>query len=233
VVVRARCVLPRSDDREVDLVVSLFDDATTEVRRHLGLGATDERDLAALQFAGDPIDRCGGRCECIDLRLVLRHPQRTDHVDGAGVLGAGKLRQQFDEEPRPHLIADGDALRARRQPGDDGCRVLRLTPRQQVEGAGHLADPRCLECGDQHRGVAVAGHDQHGEALEGHRRVSGEIRQVVADRQQQGVDVPFRHRGADPSESIEVDGRIDVRRTHRSSLPARCRRRPSGSLLRR
>ncbi len=89
---RAGGVLAGCHDREVDLVVALLDDATTEVGRDLGLGASDERDLAALQLTGDSIDRRGSGGECIDLGAILRHPQRADHVDGARVLGAAQLR---------------------------------------------------------------------------------------------------------------------------------------------
>ena len=76
VVVRARRVLTGGDDGEVDLLVPLLDDAPAEVCRHLGLGAPDERDLPALQFARDLVDGGPSRAQRLDLGRVLHDAER-------------------------------------------------------------------------------------------------------------------------------------------------------------
>ncbi len=162
--------------------------------RHLRLGPPDERDLAALQFTGDPVDGSAGSGQGGDLRLILRHPQRADHIDGSGVRGTGKLREQFDEEAGPHLVAHCHPTGPGGQPGDDRRRVLRLPPRQEIEHARDLANPWGLERGNHHRGPGVAWHDEHRQPFERHGGVAREVRQVVADRQQQRVDLLVGHR---------------------------------------
>ncbi len=147
--VRARCVLARCDDREVHLLVTLLDDPATEVGGDLGLGPADERDLAALQLAGDRVDGRAGSGERIDLGLVLGPPQRTDDVDRTGVLGAGQVREQFDEEAGPHLVTDSDPLRTCGQLAGDRRRVVGLAPWDEVEHAGLLGDPGSFELGNQ------------------------------------------------------------------------------------
>ena len=213
-------VLTSGHDGEVHLVVALFDDPATQVCRHLGFGAADQRDLAALQLSGDPIDSRTGRGERLDLGRVLRHAQRADHLDRTRVLRTWQLRQQFDEETRPHLIAHSDSRGAAGEPGDECRRILRLPPREEVEGPWHFTHPWCLECRDHHRGVGGAGDDQHRQPLQRHRRVAREIRQVVSDRQQQGVDVVFGHRLTHSCQALEVHGRVDGGSAHRASLPA-------------
>ena len=209
VVVRAGGVLAGGDDGEVHLVVALLDDAAAQLGRHRGLGAPDEVDLAALELAGDLVDGRAGRGECVDLGLVLRHPLHPDDVDGSGERRVRHVREQLDEEPRPHLIADRDAPGPGCQPPGDGGRILRLPPRQEREHAWLLDHPRRLEPRDDHRRVAVAGHDQHRQPLERHGRVPGEVRQVVADREQERVDALGGHRGAHAVESVEIHGGVD------------------------
>ena len=93
----------------------------------------DERDAAGVQLGGDAVDRCAGGGERIDLGLILHHPQRSDHVDGAPVLGARELRQQLDEEPWP---TSGRRRRACERPDDSPAttarRVVGLAPRQRA-----------------------------------------------------------------------------------------------------
>ena len=205
VVVRAGGVLPRCDDREVDLLVALCDDPRRQVGRDLGFRATDQRNPAGLQLGGDPIDGGPGSCQCVDLGLVLDHPQRPDHVDRSGVRGSGQLWQQLDEEPGPHLIADRQRAGTGRQRGDQRCRIVGFVPGQQVEHARLLGHPRRLEARDHQGGVAIGGHHQHREPLERHRQITGEVRQVVPDRQQQRVDALVSHGGAHPRQTVEVD----------------------------
>ena len=150
-VVRARRVLAGGDDREVHLLVALGEDPGRQLGGHLGLGAADERDVAGVELGGDPVDG-GARCgERVDLGLVLDHPQRADHVDGTAVAGVRELREQLDEEPRPHLIADREGAGRRtgslHQPGDDRGRVIGLAPGQQAEHAGLFGDAAALRAG--------------------------------------------------------------------------------------
>ena len=137
--VRAGGVLAGRDDREVDLVVTTGDDPRAELGRDLGLGASDERDLTRLQLSRDHVDRRAGGRERVDLGRVLHHPQRTDDVDRPPEHGTGKLREQLDEEARPHLVADRDAASSADEPGDDRRRILGLLPRTQVEDTRLLA----------------------------------------------------------------------------------------------
>ena len=123
-----------------------------------------------------------------------------------------QLRQQLDEEPGPHLVADGRRRRPGGELGDDRRRVLGLLPRPQREHARLLDDPRRLEPGDHHRRLAVPRDDEHRQPLQRHRLVAREVRQVAADRQQQDVDALVGHRLADPVEPVEVH---DVHRVHK------------------
>ena len=225
--VRAGGVLTGGDDGEVDLVVTLFEDSSAEMGGHFRLGSPHERDLAALQFAGDPVD--GSACcgQGGDLRRILGHPQRTDHVDGSGVGRTAKLWQQLDEEAGPHLVAHCDPTRSGGQPGDDRRGVLRLTPRQEIEHSREFANPRGLERRNHHRGSGIARDDEHRQPLERHGGVSREVRQVVADRQQQRVDPLLGHRPTHSGETFQIDGRVDNGSAHRHSVPASTPLRPA------
>ncbi len=77
------------------------------------------------------------------------------------------------------------------------------------------------------RGVAVAGHHEHRQALERHRLVAGEVRQVVADRHQQHVDVRAR-----PSPGAPARGGRGRRRWARSRSSVRFSRSTAGELHR-
>ena len=218
---RAGRVLAGGHDGEVHLVVPFGDDPPAEFGRHRRFGAPDQFDLTTLQLTGDLVDRRSGGCQGIDLGLILRHPQRADDVDRPDVVRPGDVREQLDEEPRPHLIPDGDPPGSRRQLADERRRVFGLAPREQVEHARLLDDAGCFEPRDDHRGVAVAGHDQHRQAFERHRRVAGQVGQVMSDREQQRVDVLLGHRRPDTGQAVEIDGRVDGGCAHRPSLPAR------------
>ncbi len=145
--VRAGGVLAGRDDGEVDLVVTAGDDARAELGRDLGLGASHERDLTRLQLRRDHVDGCARGGERVDLGRVLHHSQRTDDVDRPPELRTGELREQLDEEARPHLVADRDMASGPDQPGDDRRRIFGLLPRTQVEDTRLRLDARRLERG--------------------------------------------------------------------------------------
>jgi hypothetical protein len=115
--------------------------------------------------------------------------------------------QQVDEEPRPHLVADSHGGHGSTQPGDDLDRIGRLRPRLDREHPWLLDDAGSLEPGDHQRRLAVTRHDEHRQALEHHRVVAGEVRQVVADGEQQHVDRLLGHPLADAIEAVEIGGR--------------------------
>ena len=75
-VVGAGGVGPAADDGEVDPLVALGEEPAPDVARHLGLGATDERDVAAHELGGDAIGGRRGPAEGGDLVGVLHRPQR-------------------------------------------------------------------------------------------------------------------------------------------------------------
>ena len=129
VVVRAGGVLPGGDDGEVDLVVTLGEEPGRDVGGHLGLGAPDEGDLAGVQLRGDAIGGRAGGAQGGDLGVVLDRAQRADDVDGAPVRRLRKVRQQLDEEARPHLVADRDRRCRAAQAGDDLDGIGGLRPR--------------------------------------------------------------------------------------------------------
>ena len=85
----ARCVLPGGNDRKIDLLCTLFDDATSEVSRHLSFGPADEWDLAALEFTSNLVDSSTGSGKRVELRLVFTHAEVTNDVDCTRVLGSG------------------------------------------------------------------------------------------------------------------------------------------------
>ena len=156
--VRAGGVLAGRDDREVDLVVTAGDDARPELGRDLGLGASDERDLTRLQLGRDHVDGRARRGERSTSAGVLHHPQRTDDVDRPPERGAGELRQQLDEEARPHLVTDRDSAGSTDEPGDDRRRILGLPPRTQVEDTRLRLDTR----GASSRGMTIVASPSRG-----------------------------------------------------------------------
>ena len=163
---------------------------------------------AAVELVGDAVGGGAGGAQGVDLGGVLDHAQRPDDVDGPAERRARQLRQQLDEEPGPHLVADGDAsTRRAASPATIAVGSSVSLPRPQREHARLLDDPRRLEPRHDHRGVAVARHDEHRQALQRHRLVPGQVRQVVADRHQQHVDAQVGHRLAHPVQAA-VDGTI-------------------------
>ena len=68
-----------------------------------------------MQLGGDPVGGRAGGAQGGDLGGVLDHAQRADDVDGTAELGARQLRQQLDEEPGPHLVADRGGRRTARR----------------------------------------------------------------------------------------------------------------------
>ncbi len=105
-------------------------------------------------------------------------------------------------------------------PATSADRVLGLAPRLQGEHPGLLPDAGRLEPGHHQRGVAVGGHDQHGEPLQRHGLVAAQPRQLGADRQQQHLDALLDHGGPDPLEAGREDGAHAVPSTGSAGRPS-------------
>ena len=198
-VVGAGGVRAGGDDGEVHVLVALVHDAPAQVGRHLGLGAPHQRDRPRLQVGGDAVDGRGRPPQRLDLGGVLDGPQRPDHRRGPRRTRAAGSAACRSSTNRAH-VRSPTATRpaAPDQVGHDGDRVVGLAPRPQREHVGPLGHPGRLQPGHHQRGVAVAGQDQHGQPLQRHRLVAGQVGQVGADRQQQHVDADLGHAGADP-----------------------------------
>ena len=156
VVVRAGGVRAGGDDGEVDLVVTLGEQPGRDVGGHLRLGAPDEGDLPAVQLGGDAIGGVAGGAQGGDLGVVLDRAQRADDVDGPPVRRPRQVRQQLDEEARPHLVADGDRRGRTAQPGDDLDGSADSGHGAIGEHVRLLDDPRRLQLGHDERRVAIA-----------------------------------------------------------------------------
>ena len=197
-VVGAGGVGARRDDGEVHTVVALGAQAAAELGRHLRLGATDELDVARLELGGHTIGGRAGPPQGFDLGGVLPGAQRPHHLAPPGEHGGRQRVLQVDHEPRPRAITDGDAVHPADQLGDDGHRVVGLVPGAEREHVGALHDARRLEPGHHQGGVAVGGEHEHGEPLERHRLVPGEVREVGPHRQEHGIDTELRQAGSRP-----------------------------------
>ncbi len=204
---RARGVLTRSHDREVHDLVTFGDDPRGQIGRHLGLGAADERNrarTAARRRCGRRRRRAAASASSSAWSFIMRSGPTTSTARRYVALGiCGK---QLDQESGPHLVTD------RNRPSAPDAIVATSAVGSSVSPHGNSSntpgcrlDSRCLQTGNHHRGITVGGHDQHRQALERHRVIAGQVRQVVADRQQQRVDTLFRHRGTHAVESVEID----------------------------
>ncbi len=205
-VVGRRGIGTGSHDGEVDPVVALVDQATTDVGRHLGLGASDQPDVAALQLRSNPIGRCAGRLQRCDLGVVLDRTHRSDDVVGPRDLRAVEMGQQVDQESGPHTVADGNGSGTTSEAGDQIDRIVGLVPGDEIEHVGTVDDPGCLEAGHHQGGVAIDGQHEHGEPFERHGLVAGEVRQFGTDREQGDLHVDGTHAVSDPFDAVEEHG---------------------------
>lgn len=202
-VVRRGCVGPRRDDGEVHPLVSLSPQASTDVGRHLGLGATDQGDVTRLELRGHPIGGGASPSQRLDLRSILHRPQGSHHLARPPEAGGRETIQQVDKEARPRLITDSRGTRTVRECGHDLDGIVGLVPRPQCEHVGTLDDPRRLEAGHDKGGITTTGYDQHRETLERHRFVAAQPRQVSPHREQQNIDVSEVHGLANPPHAID------------------------------
>ena len=157
-VVRAGRVGAGGHDGEVHAVVALGEEPPADVGRHLGLGAADERDLAApaaaaaTRSAAAPARRSAAISAA---SFTARSGPMTSLRLARSVPPAARL--QVDEEPGPGAVADRQPCAPRpTRPATMRDRVLGLVPRADREHVGPLDDARRLEPRHDQRGVAVA-----------------------------------------------------------------------------
>ena len=200
-VVRRRAVGPRRDDPELGDLVALGEQPLPDLARDVGLGATDQRP------AGDrgdhPVGGVGGPPQQLDLVRVLAHPQRAQHRRREREARARQHPLQPEDEGGAQPVRHGDRrdVGGRRDPARPravvatrriGSSVSSQVATVDVAGGGRGAGPgrRGLEPrGDQRDRRAVGGRDhEQREPLERHGHVAGEIAQVGAHPDQQGVE---------------------------------------------
>ncbi len=213
-------------DGEVHVLMALVDDAPGQVGRHVGLAAPGQRDLAGLEVGRDAVDGLGRPPQRRYLGCVLDRPQGPDDARGPLERRARQRGLEVEHEAGPRPVADRHPAGRADQPGDDGDRVFGLAPGPQGEHVGPLGDTGRLQLGDDQRGVAVAGQDQHGQPLERHGRVAGQVGQVRADGQQRDVDSDLGHAGPDPG------GALSQHRPEHTASAGHPPMSPSGSTVR-
>lgn len=188
----------------------LGDDASRQVVADRRLRASDERHIAGLHLRDDTIDRCTRSLQRRHFGGVLAHTEivhdnRAAHVPSGAISGGRRpLREQFDEEACPHRVAHCSNARLGHERSHDRDRVVGFTPWPQCEHTRLRRDARSLEARNDQRGLTLAGHHQHRETLERHGLVTGEIRKVGTDGDEQDIDTLTLHHDAGPAESIGV-----------------------------
>ena len=204
------------------------DDLSAELGRNLRFGSPDQRDLTALQTSGDAVDGRACGSQSLDLLRGLHRSNRTRDGGRPAKLGCGLLPHQIDQKPAPHVVTDGGFGRIAHEPRDQCNRILRLGPWLDREHVGALGDPRRFECGHHERRRGVTRHDEHRDAFERHRLVSGEVGQVGTHGEQQDVDTVDLHALTGPLESLgehEAEARPDGAASDDDQLRCRWRRR--------
>ena len=83
IVVGLAALAPAATMAKLTRSVALVEESPADVGGHLGLGATDEQDVAALQLSCDPVGGGAGPAEGIDLGIVLDGAERRG--DDAGL----------------------------------------------------------------------------------------------------------------------------------------------------
>ncbi len=163
---------------------------------HVDLGPPRERTFPHL--ARDGIDGVRRRAQGGNLIVVLDRADRAHHGGSGRPTGTGASVLQGEREPGPGGIADRDRPRATESLGHDGHGVATFGPGMQRRHAG-LGHAGCFQTRDDQHRLTLTGQHEHREPLQRHGLVSGEIREIGADRQQQGVDVRGRHGCSHPT----------------------------------
>ncbi len=177
--------------------------ALDQLAVHVELGTARER--PGPHLARDHVDRFGRLPQRRDLARVLHHADRRRHLRRAHEGGRGQRLLEIEHEARPRVVADRGERRA--APDDarhDRNRVVGLVPRHELEQVGPQRHPWRFEPRHHQPGVAALRENEHREALERHRLVADEVRQVGPDRQQEHVDPELGHARPDARDSCRV-----------------------------
>ena len=190
--------------------MALCQKALADLSRHVVFAATDEPDLTVEQRLGDAVRRGASfRDRFLLVGIFHRaewacHPRRPDEG------GVGHRPLKLQQKPRPGAIGKRHAPPFTDQIGDNADGIVCFAV--GVQRKELLVDfyPRRFEPRDDQGRVGVGSKDEHRRALEGHRLVAGEPRQVRADREQQDVDLELVEAGthllsALPARRREVD----------------------------
>jgi hypothetical protein len=197
-VVRARAVRTRADDHEVHLLVPFGEDEVRDVAAHLLLGAAGAQQGGDLCV--DPVDRLSRAAQRVDLSPVLAHPQLPGDRRGAQPVRRDDRLLQAEQErrpqpvPRPPAGALPDPVQ---RVAHHGERVIGLPEVDDLDLVGqpgvHGAGP--LEGGDDEDVPAITPGDEQRQALQRQRVVAGQVPQVGAGADEEGVDASCLHGG--------------------------------------
>ena len=112
-------------DREVDDLVALLDDPPTEVCQHLGHGRrrAESHPAAVRRNRVNGTDHGGPTSSSAWYLLIRRWPTASTARVKRRRAGA----EEFDEESRPHLIADCDTIGSHASSANDRGRIVGLT----------------------------------------------------------------------------------------------------------
>ena len=159
VVVGAGGVRARGDDGEVDPGVALGEQTAPDVGRHLGLGPTDQGDVAGLELGRDAVGGRGRVGQGGDLLRVLPGPERSDDLRGPPPPEpVAELGLQVEHEPGPRAVAHRRHARGGAdQTRDHRDRIGGLRPRCDGEDVRPLDHPGRLQLGDDEHRLASRG----------------------------------------------------------------------------
>ena len=156
--------------------------ALAQIGRHGCFGASNQLDVASLKFASNSINGSASGEQRSDLVGVLGHAHRGDHI-GSLILSTRQQWQQLNQKTRPHLIAYSHVVRGASfasETSNDLNWVLGFSPRMDLEHTRLGRHTWRFHARDHHARFAFAGHHQHGETLERHRVIAGDVGQVEA-----------------------------------------------------
>ena len=186
---RAGPVRAGRHDDEVDADVPGGADRRGDVGRDLGLGAAGAQPLAHPQV--HLVDGRAGLGQRRDLRRGLADPQLTQHLPGQPLRGAGKRGAQREDLLGPHPVGQPHRRRRAVEGGDhQGVRVGAVDVVDDADpggGRGGRLRRRAFQPGHDQGRLALGGQHQAGQPLPRVGVVAGQVAQVGAGGEQQGV----------------------------------------------
>ena len=188
-VVRRRPVWAGCNDGKPGSLMPGFERELLDGPSHLTLGAPGDLHLRDL---GDNSIRCRASSpEGSKLFFVFDDSQLGHQWLCLDEPRRGEAVLERQHKGGPGLVADSDRGGSLADEfGDDRDRVLRLLP---GTGLDRRLNPRCLQGWHDQNRLGSAGQDEGGDALVLHRPVADEIREIRADRYDEGVDSALAH----------------------------------------